>query len=922
MLHKTEGTRGTWLGLGILALGIAIGALARPSRWFELASRPPERAPFPALVPRTPGEPAPANTLPTISLDIPPDSVATLERVRAAALERGIITQTDADTVPATFEFEGARQEAEIRIKGDWTDHVDTERWSYRIRLKGGTFQGMTEFSIQAPKTRGYLWEWLVHEAARREHVLVPRSTFLNVVQNGHALGVYFLEEHFEKELLESQGRREGPIVVWDETTLWATMLQEGNVAAKGVPAFESALVGSAHTSEPAEVRAFGEKRLSSLPGLNQALHAALDQMKALRALALADQPEVDRRRVLQAMEELRGRTLEDLVDVERLGCAHALLSLFQSEHALAWHNQRYYRDPVQARLEPILFDCAVQEPSAQDPVPWRAHDLTAAFAANAGYNEALFTHLGRMLRPEWLDPFFAAVEPDLVRFEAALAAEGKLPRGTTSGEMKQRLRQQVVYLRKVCLPSDAVNFEAEYALTDPGKNIGEGWLTVRAWGTTRVPVRIEGFRFSNGSLFPAAGAFLGEDSPGAHAREKSVVLANDGRATLFRFPMDARLANLESVEKVTRAVRQAMEPDRKLDLDVRAVYRVLTSAEDSEELLNFRRAVPSASDDGRPAAPSVEDALERHPFLRFDFAERELTALSGRWEVSGDLVLPSGIPLVLGAGTTLRFDAGAVLLAAAALEFTGTGNEPVVLEPKVDGEPWCGIVVLGARARSNWTDVTVRKTTAAARGGWIQTGAVTFYRSPVTLTRCRFEGTLAEDALNVFGADVLLDTITISGAHSDSFDGDFVTGTIQNSAFQDGLADGIDVSGSDVVVKNCHFQRLGDKAFSIGERSRARIEGGDARDVSIGVASKDASVVEVSGLSIAARHYGLATFIRKPEYGPSKLRATNVVIESAGLGNAIAQTGCELEIDGTSVPTQPIDVEASYREGILGIAK
>src|SRR5688572_144563 len=410
MLSQPERSSGTWTGLAILAVGIAIGALARPSRWFERTSSPREREPFPALVPAARPEVPPANGLETIELVIPEGSAEVLERVRAAALERGIITQTDADTVPAQVRFGGAAHPAMIRIKGDWTDHVEGERWSYRIRLDDSSFLGMREFSIQAPATRGYLWEWLVHEAARREGVLVPRSTFLNVVQNGNAMGVYFLEEHFEKELLESQGRREGPIVVWDESTLWATLLQEGNVPGKGVRAFESQLQASAHTLEPAEVRAFGEKRLSSLENLNQALHSALDQMKGLRALALADQPETDRRRVLEAMDELRGRTLEDLVDVERLGCAHALLSLFQVEHALAWHNMRFYRDPVQARLEPILFDCAAQEPSSREPVPWRATDLAATFALSPGYQAALFTHLGRMLRSDWLDELFADV--------------------------------------------------------------------------------------------------------------------------------------------------------------------------------------------------------------------------------------------------------------------------------------------------------------------------------------------------------------------------------------------------------------------------------------------------------------------------------------------------------------------------------
>jgi len=919
MQSQPERPNGTWAGLGVLAVGILIGALARPARWFERASSAPERLPFPALVPAQPPETPPANGLDTIELVIPEASAAVLERVRADALERGIITQTDADTVKGTLVFEGKTEPIELRIKGDWTDHVDSERWSYRIRLKKGVFRGMREFSIQAPKTRGYLWEWLMQEAARREHVLVPRSTYLNVVQNGHALGVYFLEEHFEKELLESQGRREGPIVVWDEGELWAALLQEGNLPAKGLHGFESRLTAPAHTPAGAEVRAYGEKRLSSLPGLNQALQAALDQMRGLRALAVAEQPESERWRALEALRELRARTLEDLVDVERLGCAHALGSLFQVEHALAWHNTRWYRDPVQARLEPILFDNAPQDPGGRDPIPFRATDLTAAFAHSPGYRLALFAHLGRMLRTGWLDEFLGSVEPELARFEAALAAEGPLPPGGTADEMRQRLREQVVYLRRVCLPRDGVGLEATYELTHPDRKVGEGWIEVRAWAATRSPVLVEGFAFSNGRFVPAA-TVLAAGSYGARASGQAVLLPGDGAPAVFRFPMDERLASLEHVENVKKTIRESVgEPP--LDLDVKVRHRLVASAEAREERLAFRHRAPAAALDERPAAPGLDEALERHPFLRYDATRGELLGLAGTWDVQGDLVLPEGVPLRLVAGTTLRFPADAVLLATAALVFEGTAREPIVLEPLEGAETWRGVVVLGAGARSEWTEVTVRHTDAVARGGWIVTGGITFYRSPLTLLRCTFDGTRAEDGLNVFGADVLFEQVTFRGCHSDSFDGDFITGELRECVFEDGLADGIDVSGSDIVARDCRFVRMADKAFSIGERSRARIEGGEARDVAIGIASKDDSEVDVTGLVIEARNYALAAFVKKPEYGPARLYARQLRLEGPAPAT-IAGTGCVLEVDGTAVPTQEIDVEASYEEGVLGRAK
>jgi hypothetical protein len=314
---------------------------------------------------------------------------------------------------------------------------------------------------------------------------------------------------------------------------------------------------------------------------------------------------------------------------------------------------------------------------------------------------------------------------------------------------------------------------------------------------------------------------------------------------------------------------------------------------------------------------------LERHPFLRYDFARNELLAQPGSWDVAGDLVLPAGVALVLGPGTTLRFAPGAVLLAAAPLRFRGSAVAPIVLEPLPGATSWQGIVVLKAAGRSEWEHVVVRHTDSVLRGGWVLPGGVTFYRSPVTLVRCAFEGTRAEDGLNVFGCDLSFEEVLFSGCASDSFDGDFVTGEIRGCTFQDGAADGLDLSGSDVVVRDCRFLRLGDKALSIGERSRARILGGLAEDVGVGVAAKDGSDVEVEGLALVRpRHYGLAAFVKKPEYGPARLVARGLRIEDAGIAEAIAQTGCLLERNGQVVPTQEIDVEASYQEGILGRSK
>ena len=141
---------------------------------------------------------------------------------------RGQIRQEPDDRVKAQVRVGEQTVAARVRIKGDFLDHLRGDKWSLRIELKNGKLFGMSRLSIQSPATRGYLWEWLVMEAARRDGLLAPRSMFVNVVVNNHPTGIYYLEEHFSKELLESQGRREGPIVTFDDATYLNSLSQHG----------------------------------------------------------------------------------------------------------------------------------------------------------------------------------------------------------------------------------------------------------------------------------------------------------------------------------------------------------------------------------------------------------------------------------------------------------------------------------------------------------------------------------------------------------------------------------------------------------------------------------------------------------------------------------------------------------------------
>ena len=55
---------------------------------------------------------------------------------------------------------------------------------------------------------------------------------------------------------------------------------------------------------------------------------------------------------------------------------------------------------------------------------------------------------------------------------------------------------------------------------------------------------------------------------------------------------------------------------------------------------------------------------------------------------------------------------------------------------------------------------------------------------------------------------------LTISSTFSDAFDSDFSTGVIDSCSFFDVDGDAVDLSGSEVNIKNSKFKNVRDKVF------------------------------------------------------------------------------------------------------------
>ncbi len=895
---------------------LSLIAAAALTSWLVWPTRPRHTGSTAPVAP--PVRATPPGELRPLQLTIAAKDWSTLAAARERALAAGVIEQDDASFVPVAVTFGADRATGTARLKGDWLDHVDTDQWSLRFEL-GAPVAGMHRFSIQHPKTRGFVMEWIAMTTARREGLLAPRAEFVQVEINGQPRGVYYLEEHFAKELLESQGRREGAIVRFGEEALWSTMRQYGFSRTGTLPR-EVAAAGTFFAAAP---EAFGEAQAAKVDTLNRRVHRSLVQARDLQNLVLAEHLEFPMRRA-QAVAELEQRTIDDLFVTEPLGKWLAVYTLLRCLHGLAWHQLRFYHDPVLDRLEPIAFDTGANVTIVDDTLALSTGEAALFLRSDAVW-EAAYRALGRFTEPAWQAAWEQAIRPEVMRAAAAMSATGMLPPGFGAEPIfTDFLPRHVARLREIVRPEAAAGFAASVVGARGAGGTTERVVEVDAWASTEVPVRVHGFRFPNGRVVSAretATTIVGvaDALPLGFDAEGSLRLPRDGTHVRFAFPIDRRLASLHDIKALKAAIRAQIEPARGEQLAVDVLYRPVAEATPRAQPLVLRHVADPVNDArSRPKAPPLDELLARHPFLSVDLASGAFVVGKGEHVPDGDLILADDRTLHLQAGARLAMRPGTVIVAGTLIT-DGTADEPVVLRPFDPTAGWSGLLVLG-RTPSRLRHCRIESTNAIDRGGWQTTGGVTFYGSPVELEDCTFLDSRGEDACNLFASRFKMLRTEFRGAVSDLFDGDFVHGEVVDCMFATSVGDAVDVSGSQVTVRGCRFIAIGDKAISAGEASEVRAERCTVEAASIAVAAKDRSKVELDGLAVTKfEHYVLAAFVKKPEYGPATIHARGITWTQPSPAPHLAQTGCTVTVDGDAIPGVDVDVADLYARKVLG---
>jgi len=805
-----------------------------------------------------------------MKLYIPDSCMTLLTEFKTKALQQTIISSDLKEYVGGFIIEDSDSIPIEIRLKGDWTDHLENGKTSYRIKTDKA-YRGLTTFSIQHPSTRNYLHEWFMHELCDLEGLLSTSYDFLPVEINGVSQGIYAIEEHFDKQLLEHRKYREGPIIKIDETGFWALLASGKKEQLEGsYPYFESAMI-----------TCFKEGRTEKSPVLSNQFVNASSLLFLFKNLY--SKPEL-------------------LFDLEKTAKYYALMDIGNIHHAMAWHNRRYYYNPVTTKLEVIGFDMI---PGEAEMNPLLAK-VKFKFADIAGEDEAamdyylfsnqkfreFYTHYcTKFSSVEYLDNVFGLLESEISKRESILAYE--LPNYKLDKEFYSNraafVRNELIDLDscwnqfqqktklnphpKIITPN-YVELKNQFFLKDISLNIYRSQLD-----SNHYKFQFENYHLANVNIIGYS-TKVGDDS-------------------VFLFEKNIPLLSYDGVKQPAYAELVLPKKATKIHFTVANIPGVVQS----KKVFDWQQ--PNAT---HPRITLTEKFNKSNKL--FALNANTLIVKKGNYTVTELILVPNDYHVIIEAGAEIDIINHGGLIFNNSVSMNGTEQEKIIFTSSDSSSQ--GVTILSAKT------VVIKHTEIYNQNtlnheGWLLTGALTIYEADVNISHLTIKNNFCEDALNIIRGNFEIDSLTISDTHGDGFDADFCTGFLTKSFFRNTGNDCIDFSGSVVEISHLTIRNSGDKGVSSGESSELILSDIDIDGALTALASKDGSTLIGNNIRAINCEVGAALYKKKPEYKNSKMILTNCTFDKIKKRGLI-EKGARLTYAGYHFfGSEIFDIEAMY---------
>ncbi len=279
----------------------------------------------------------------------------------------------------------------------------------------------------------------------------------------------------------------------------------------------------------------------------------------------------------------------------------------------------------------------------------------------------------------------------------------------------------------------------------------------------------------------------------------------------------------------------------------------------------------------------SIDEFVSRHPVF-VKTGENKVKLFGGNYYFNETIIVPKGLELTVGAGTTIYFGKNTSLISYSPVWVVGNADLPVRIARLNPKESWGTFAVIGTKnKKSEFNNVYFSGGSGAVVHGIYISGMLAVHDGDVDIWNSRFENAGDDDAVNIKSGKFVIKNSIFKNNAFDAIDSDSSEGEITGCEFFDNLGidgDSIDLSFSEVLIKDNNIKGCGDKGISVGEQSRPVIENDSIKGCPIGIAVKDDSYAQIKNCNLIENGVGVSLYRKKQIFGGGKAFLTNVVFK------------------------------------------
>ena len=764
----------------------------------------------------------------TINLDIKQKHLDSMKDSREQAIEYGRLKDDFANWVPAKLSNESKSHKVKVKLKGTHSDHwEDQKKWSFNVKVSNDkSIFNLKYFALQHPKTLSYLYEWLFMKFLENEQLISYKMKFINLKVNGDSLGVYSLIEQPSKILVERNKRKEGVIIGFDKNTWIEEIQNQMDLGANGI-----------HQNfwrTPIKPVRFKDEYKDTK--YKKYLDEAVTKINLFRNKDLS---------------------IRETFDEDQLAKVLAIKTIFATSE-FDWKDLKFYYNPITKLLEPI------------------SREVHAYYSDNAPISFWAFdtSKINLMWQREFLDILFE----DFAFYEKYLKELKKISSEDYWDKIikvnKEEFKKYKIILEK-SYPNVEIYSKKHFLLNrkyindtlNPIITISANLLdfnndniTVNIFNKQILPVKIIGLKVKNKKIF---------------LQNSKILLGKKQNK-----PSSPELLKID-----------CQSTCNKNDLNqIKLIYRILGDNIDKYVSIKFwKNSLLNANDE---KIDHLKKIAENNNFL---IKKNDIFVNTKEFNIREKIVIPKGYRLIINPGTRLIFEKNSSLISYSPIISAGSKEKPIIIKTNFSqslsdfrkkniysDEYGEGILVLNTDAKSLFTN-TIFKNLSSPNAGSVNgiSGSLNFYNTKVDIINSKFfDNIYGDDYVNIIRSNFLIKDSYFENTNADALDIDFSNGKIINSTFNNSINDSVDFSGSNVLLDNVKIFYAGDKALSVGEESIININNSYIQKNHFGIVAKDKSLIEGNNITITNNSIGVATYIKKNEYGPAEIKLTNSKLE------------------------------------------